>query len=164
MVSVPGGDPPRPELVQADEVTTAVVCAVVPMPELAPFFDSSFTALARVLGSQGVGVTGPAFGLYHAPPGATADLEVGFATERRVRPEADVVPSSRPGGRVARVVHHGGFDSLGHSWQELEAWIRLQGLTPGAPMWEVYVTKPSPDMDPDDLRTELSWTVVDPRP
>jgi effector-binding domain-containing protein len=24
-------------------------------------------------------------------------------------------------------------------------------------MWEVYLTEPSPDMDPAELRTELFW-------
>lgn len=24
-------------------------------------------------------------------------------------------------------------------------------------LWEVYLTEPSPDMDPADLRTELNW-------
>jgi effector-binding domain-containing protein len=27
--------------------------------------------------------------------------------------------------------------------------------------WEVYVTEPSPDMDPDELRTELNAPVDD---
>lgn len=162
MVSVTGGERAGPAVVQADEVTTAVIRGVVPVMELVGFFDASFTSLSRVLTSQGVGVTGPAFGLYHAPPGDTVDLEVGFATERAIRPEGDVTPSTRPGGPVARVVHQGGYDALGPSWQQLEAWIRLQGLTPGSPLWEVYVTKPSPDMNPDDLRTELNWAVAEP--
>ncbi len=28
-------------------------------------------------------------------------------------------------------------------------------------MWEVYLTEPSPGMDPDALRTELDWPVSD---
>ena len=29
------------------------------------------------------------------------------------------------------------------------------GRAPGSPFWEVYVTEPSPDMDPATLRTDL---------
>ena len=25
--------------------------------------------------------------------------------------------------------------------------------------WEVYLTEPSPKMDPNELRTELNWTI-----
>jgi effector-binding domain-containing protein len=57
-------------------------------------------------------------------------------------------------------VHVGAFDGLGESWGRLGEWIGAQGLIPGADMWEVYVTEPSPDMDPADLRTELCWTIA----
>ena len=41
--------------------------------------------------------------------------------------------------------------------ERLAAWMGEQGLTPGPVLWEVYVTEPSPDMDPADLRSELNW-------
>ena len=51
---------------------------------------------------------------------------------------------------------------MGEAWGRLGAWIAEQGLTPGADLWEVYVTEPNPEMDPADLRTELFWTVEEP--
>jgi effector-binding domain-containing protein len=69
------------------------------------------------------------------------------------------VAGSLPGGQVARLVHHGSFDELGSSWARLGAWIGQRGLTPTDALWEVYVTEPSPDMDPADLRTALHWLV-----
>lgn len=38
----------------------------------------------------------------------------------------------------------------------------VAGALPGGRevTWEVYVTEPSPDMDPADLRTELNWPVA----
>ena len=57
------------------------------------------------------------------------------------------------------MVHAGSFDGLSEAWQRLGAWIGGQGLTPANDYWEVYVTEPSPDMDPADLRTELNWPV-----
>ena len=87
-------------------------------------------------------------------------MEVGFTTDAPVREEGRVVAASLPGTRVARLVHHGAFDRLGSSWERLLEWTREQGLTPGAGMWEVYLTEPSPEMDPDDLRTELNLPVI----
>ena len=118
-------------------------------------------ACPAVLAGQGVAITGPAFALYHGAPGATADLEAGFPTSGPVETDGDVVASHLPGGRVARLVHEGSFDELGSSWGRLGQWIAAAGLTPGEDMWEVYVTEPSPDMDPADLRTELNWTIAD---
>jgi effector-binding domain-containing protein len=62
---------------------------------------------------------------------------------------------------VARLVHQGGYDQLGAAWDRLRSWIDGQGLTPGRELWEVYVTEPSPDIDPATLRTELNWTIED---
>ena len=33
--------------------------------------------------------------------------------------------------------------------------VAAAGETPELPFWEVYVTEPSPEMDPADLRTDL---------
>ena len=129
------------------------------MAEVATFFDRSFATLGSALEAQGIAPTGPAFARYAGPPGDTADLEVGFPVEGTVAPEGDVRPGSLPAGRVASLVHAGGYDQLGGSWARLGAWIAEQGLTPGPDLWEVYVTEPNPEMDPADLRTELVWTV-----
>ncbi|MEU0685336.1 GyrI-like domain-containing protein [Streptomyces uncialis] len=155
-----GAGAPEPELVDLEPATTAVVRGVVPMTGLRDFFDTSFGALARTVAAQRITVLGPAFGLYHGTPSETVDLEVGFPTDRAVRPEAGVVAGSLPGGRVARLTHIGAFDGLGASWERLHAWTRARGLTVAEDRWETYVTEPSPDMDPRDLRTELNWPVT----
>jgi effector-binding domain-containing protein len=149
----------EPELADLNQTTTAMTHGVVPMAEIAAFFDRSFSELATVLDRQGIAPTGPAYARYAGPPGETADLEVGFPVHDSVAPEGQVHPSSLPAGPVARLVHAGGYDQLGEAWGRLGAWIAGQGLTPGADLWEVYVTEPSPDMDPADLRTELFWAV-----
>ncbi len=149
-----------PELLDLDETSTAVVHGVISMSEMVDFFDRSFTELMEVLAHQGVTPAGAGFARYAGPPGETVDLEVGFPVNSTVSDEGQVRAGTLPAGRVARLVHLGAFDELGESWARLGEWIGAQGLTPGADMWEVYVTEPRPDMDPADLRTELYWTLV----
>jgi effector-binding domain-containing protein len=149
----------EPELTDVAEVTTAVVADVVEMSHMSAFFDQAFSTLAHVLASQGIEPIGPAFALHRRPVTDTADLEVGFPTQRPVLADGPVHSGSLPAGPVARFVHHGSFDGLPGAWQRLESWIGEQGLTPGDAMWEVYLTEPSPDMDPADLQTELNWPV-----
>jgi effector-binding domain-containing protein len=145
------------ELVAVEAVTTAVVKGAVATNDLATFFDDSFGVLGAVLAHQSVAPTGPAFARYDGPVDETAVLEVGFPTDRAIEPEGSAEASALPAGRVARVIHAGSFDALGGTWQRLEAWINHQGLTPTEVFWEVYLTEPSPAMDPADLRTELNW-------
>ncbi|WP_314175376.1 GyrI-like domain-containing protein [Streptomyces winkii] len=156
-----GSESAEPAIVLVEPQVTAVVRGVVPLAGLRDFFDASFRQLTGAVSRQQVALIGPAFGLYHRPPGETTDLEVGFVTDRAVHPEGDVVVSALPAARVARTVHRGSFDGLGDSWERLRAWVREQGLTPGDVMWEFYVTEPTPDMDPRDLRTELNCVIAD---
>lgn len=152
-------DSSAPELVTVEPATTAVVRGLISAKEVTDFFDRSFSVLAEALAAQGVSPAGPAFGLYRGIPDETMDLEVGFPTDRPIEPDGSAEAGQRPGGRVARVVHAGSFDGLSEAWQRLGAWIAEQGLTPGETYWEVYLTEPSPEMDPADLRTELNWPV-----
>ena len=34
------------------------------------------------------------------------------------------------------------------------------GRAPAFPFWEVYVTEPTPDVDPGSMRTDLFWPLV----
>jgi effector-binding domain-containing protein len=149
----------EPELVSEEPVTTAVVRGVVPVTGLPEFFDASFRELVTTTTEQGVALLGPAFALYRGPFEETVDLEVGFPVDRPVQADGNVVASELPGGRLARVTHSGSFDGLGEAWARLAAWLREKGCSPAAQRWESYVTQPSPDMDPRDLRTDLFWPV-----
>jgi effector-binding domain-containing protein len=148
-----------PELVTVEPTTTAVVRGTISSEEVTDFFDRSFSVLREAIAAQGVSPTGPAFGFYRGMPDETMDLEVGFPTDRPIEPDGSAEAGELPGGQVARLVHTGSYDGLGGAWQRLGAWIAEQGLTPGETYWEVYLTEPSPDMDPADLRTELNWPV-----
>ncbi|MGW1739161.1 GyrI-like domain-containing protein [Nocardia sp. NPDC001965] len=152
--------PPRPELLEVAETITAVVRGRVTPDQTVTFFDTSFGLLPRTLTAQEAVITGAALSRWGTASDGFTDLEVGFPVDRRITPDGDVVPSGLPAGRIARVVHEGGFDSLGVTWDRLRSWIVEQGLTPADDRWEVYLTEPDPRMDPADLRTELNWTVA----
>jgi effector-binding domain-containing protein len=150
----------EPQVIEVDELLTAVVTGVIDVGEMAAFFDRAFSTLGAVLDAQGVVPVGPAFALHRRPVTDSADLEVGFPTSDVVTNQDGVHASRLPGGRVARYVHQGSFDGLPGAWERLASWIEAQGLTPAGPVWEVYVTEPRPDMDPAELRTELVWPVA----
>ena len=151
----------EPEVVSLDPASTATIRDVVATDELPAFFDRAFSTLSEVISAQGVAITGPAFSLYHDHPSATADVEVGFPTDREIEPSGGAAAGSLPGGRVARIVHEGGYGELAAAWDRLGTWMSEHGLSFRMPFWEVYLTEPSPDMDPADLRTELNHPVGD---
>ena len=165
MASDASGSPGRSgqvEVVPLSRQATAVVRGVVPAAELVLFFDGAFSSLPAECQAQGVDISGPAFALYHRPPGESFDLEVGFPTDGAVEPRGEVTPSELPAGRAATATHRGAYDGLGEAWQSLFESIQAAGLKPGSPFWEVYVTQPSADMDPAELVTQLYCLVQEP--
>jgi len=149
-----------PIVVTVDPAITAVVRGTVSLDEIRDFFDQSFSVLGEVLTNQQVSITGAAFSRYQGEvEEEPIDLEVGFPTDRPIDADGSAEAGELPGGRVARLVHAGSFDGLGDSWQRLAEWIGAADLVPGDDRWEVYLTEPSPEMDPNELRTELNWTI-----
>jgi effector-binding domain-containing protein len=151
---------PTPAVVDVDAQHTAVIRGLVPAQEIAAFFDRVFTTLPGAIAADGAGIAGPAFALYRSFGPEGADIDAGFPVTAPIEGEGDVIASETPAGRVARVVHAGAYDDLGGSWERLRGWITDQGLTPASTFWEVYVTQPTPDMDPAELRTELNWLLA----
>lgn len=149
-----------PRIITLEPVVTAVIRETVVMAEAHVFFDRAFQVLPGVLGAQEIAPTGAAFARYYGAPGETADIEVGFPTAAVIVADDGVVPGQLPGGRTATTVHRGSFDGLGDAWRALHAWIESQGESAADEMWEIYVTEPSPDMDPADLITELYWPIA----
>jgi effector-binding domain-containing protein len=149
-----------PEIVDLEDQPAATIAAEVPMAEIGGFFDRAFTLLPEALAAQGIEARSAAFAYYAEAPGATAKVRVGYVVDRPIDAVGDVEPWTLPGGRVARVVHEGGFEGLGAAWGRLMAWTVGNGHRPAGGFWEVYLVEPTPDMDPADLRTELDCPIL----
>jgi effector-binding domain-containing protein len=125
-----------------------------------PFLTDAFAAV----GMKGIEPAGPPLTIYHDlefDP-AAIDVEV-------VVPVAPGVhgPVPTPAGRelmertlepmtVASLVHVGSYESLGGSYQALEAWIGEHGYEIAGPPQEIYLTGPQ---DPGPPVTEVRWPV-----
>ncbi|MGO1973715.1 MAG: GyrI-like domain-containing protein [Propionibacteriaceae bacterium] len=150
-----------PTLIETDAVPAVVVRGKVPMAELRDFFDRSFGQIERACAEQGIIPTGAAFARYHGAPTEIVDLEVGLPTGSPVRAAGGVEAGLLPAGRVVTATHIGGYEGLGAAWGQVGDWLGQQGLTPTETLWEVYVTEPAPDVDPDTMRTDVFWMVAD---
>lgn len=152
----------RAEFLTAESVPTVVVSAIDhPMNEMSSLFDATFRDLFPLLAEHGIHPVGPAFSLHHRMPTDTADLEVGVPVDHA--PAAPLVtstgtvlqPSTIPGGEIAVVSHVGSYDRLGDAWGAFMEAVAKSGRRPDVPFWEFYVTEPTPDADPETMRTDL---------
>ena len=144
------------EILDIPAVTTVCVKASGwQMSKLEELFDAGFSALATA-----VKPAGPAYALFTRQPSDTVDIEIGFPTSTALiapipAQKVTLEPGEIPAGKVASLSHFGAFDALPQAYDELLTQVARQGLTPTLPFFEVYVTEPSPDMNPADLRTDI---------
>lgn len=140
--------------------TVVVRATGLPMNELRAVFDRGFPAIVRLISERQLGIGGPAFSRYDTIPRETVDLELGFPVENVLTESVTVhgqtlEPSTLPPGRVVKLSHFGGYDTLADSWAGLMTWVQEQGHELAMPFWEVYVTDPSTVADTAELRTDL---------
>lgn len=154
------------EFFEASEVPTVVVRRTdYPLSEMATLFDSTFGALFPALAEAGIQPAGIPFSLHTRMPTDTVDIEVGIPVSSALpapleRGDVLLEPSTQPAGTAARTAHIGGYEGLGDAWGAFMGGIVAAGKAPAFPFWEVYVTEPSPDMDPATLRTDLVTLVT----
>ncbi|MGJ9422110.1 GyrI-like domain-containing protein [Aeromicrobium sp. CF3.5] len=149
----------EPRVVTTEPQVLAAIRETIAMADIRTFFDRGFGDLMDVLGAQGVTPTGPGLAVYWGVPTDSADLAIALPTAGPVEPTGRVAPIELAATRAAEVVHEGGYDSLSNTYRDLQQWIVDQDLVPGDVVWETYLTEPTPDADPADMRTQVTWTL-----
>ncbi len=92
-------------------------------------------------------------------PGLFA-MEVGVPLAATATGQGDVEAGALPGGPAVVAVHGGPYDQLGETYAAMERWMEANGVRPGGPAWESYVTDPGDYPDPADWRTEVFWPIA----
>lgn len=151
----------EPELVDLPAAIVAVRRETVPMAEVATFYDRAYALVTEVLTDEGIGITGPAVGIYYGTSGETADIAAGFPCDNPVTPAQGVTSDMLPAGRAAQILHTGPYDQLPQSYDRMLNWLSVHALVPGPLVWETYLTEPSPEADPNEMLTLITWPLTD---
>lgn len=151
----------EPQITSVDAEQLALIRATVPFDALRGFYDDAFGKLPAAIASSGLAITGPPRGLTFGLPTDTIDVGVGFPVDGVVEVTDDVAPFQTPGGRAVTYDHRGNYDYLSDVYAELFAWIADHSLVRGDVVWEIYLTQPTPDADPEDMITQIVVPVSD---
>ena len=84
----------------------------------------------------------------------TADVEVAMPVSGKVRSCGDVQLYTLPGGRMARIVHTGPYETAEISYQKLMTLIAEKGLQVTGPIREIYYNNPQ-EVKPEEILTEI---------
>jgi len=130
-------------------------CAMVPA-EIGKAMETAFGDIFAFMQENGIEpVEGP-LSVYYSYDPETVEFRAGMfvsgddAKKASGAVKADVTPA----GRVVSFAHIGPYSKLGESYGQLMGWLETEGLTIGAPTWEVYMNDPD-TTPPDELHTDI---------
>ena len=129
-------------VVDLSEQPTAVVQGRAAPDDISEVLGRSFEAVARAAAGQGRRIVGPPFARYRTMDASGWELEAGFPVDAPILAEGDVVPSTLPACRGARLVHAGAYDTVGEAWSEATAWLGEHGYAATDAPWESYLDEP----------------------
>jgi effector-binding domain-containing protein len=134
---------------------TAVVRATVTAADLPGLFARALQAVLVAMEAQGTLPAGEPFAYYHSHPDGPVDVEVGFPILGTFVAAGEVVPGDLPGGRVVTGLHVGPYEELARTLTELRGWATSLGFKATRDLWQVYLTDPEREPDPERWRTQL---------
>lgn len=109
----------------------------------------------------GHALAGQPFTRYPSAGPGLVTLEAGCPLAAPAPGDGEIEAGFLQPGPAAVAVHAGPYDQLKETYAAMERWIEGQGLRPGGPPWEVYVTDPGDYPDPKDWRTEVCWPIAE---
>jgi effector-binding domain-containing protein len=152
------------ELPEQPWVGMEIVCS----PGEFPFeTEKTLTAVWSVLDAAGVPPAGPPICIVpqitttedEVPPPTPWRLIVGFPVEDELEAQDPILFGHLPGGKVLTTLHMGKLDSLSTAYLTLQVRMMQEGLTPNGAPWEVYLSDPVWEPDPEQWRTVVNWAM-----
>ena len=144
------------ELVELQPRRALTVRRKMPQSGLGAFFMEVFPRLRKSIVGQGATPSGAPFARYYNSDPAAFDTEAGLPFTGTVTAADGARVATLPGGRAAKTIHIGSYETLSKEYRRIEEWCEEHGYRVGEGPWESYVDDAATTPH-DKLRTEVFW-------
>ncbi|SDZ42741.1 GyrI-like domain-containing protein [Herbiconiux ginsengi] len=144
-------------------VTVAGSRSWVPFTDLQAFFARALPVAQDALRSRGTVPAGAPIAVYFAATPDAVDVLAGFPVEPAAAHDETVQSVTLPAGRAVTAVHHGAYDDLGDTYDELHSWMTTHGLGEPGTMTEQYLVGPGSSSPPSEWQTVVTYYLPEDR-
>lgn len=151
------------ELLETQPQAIIAIKDSVHMDDYSSFYEKSYGAIMAYMGRNSIQSTGYPISVTHYWDSA------GASVIEAAMPVAEVleVPDNEngmysrmmEGSQVLKVSHWGPYETVGMSYEALEAYMMENSLEENGPPYEVYITDPASEPDPSKWETQIVWPV-----
>ncbi len=95
---------------------------------------------------------------YNSPDMVKAEeleWEMGFPISAKVEVKTPLEKKEWKSTLVVSAVHKGAYEETPKTYSKMFEWMKENKLMPAGPVMERYLTMPTPDTKPEDLRSEI---------
>ena len=130
-------------------------CRLDPV-EMSTHMGEAFQNVLGFIQSHGLTPTGAPLSVYYSYDPEEIVFRAGFpvSAEDAQKAEGTIQAAETPAGNVLSFYHLGPYEGLRESYGVMMQYLEANGLTLGAPTWEVYVNSPD-EVPAADLRTDI---------
>ena len=115
--------------------------------------------LMQAIQEQEIAPAGPMIGIFYNSPDMVKpeelEWEMGFPVSAQVEVKAPLEKKEWKSTFVVSAIHKGPYEETGKTYSKMFEWMKANKLTPAWPALERYLTMPTPDTKPEDLRSEI---------
>ena len=123
------------EIVELQPRRALTVRRKMPQSGLGAFFMELFPRLRTAIVAQGATPSGTPFARYYNSDPAAFDTEAGLPFTGTVTGANGARVTTLPGGRAAKTVHVGSYETLSAEYRRIEAYLKEHGLGAGEGPW-----------------------------
>ena len=144
--------------IELKEVTPFIYCSI---RHKGPYSDIETIIRQLMMASrnQNIFPAGPLIGVYYNTPDqvkpANLEWEIGFPITPQVLPQPPLEKKQWNFTLVVSTVHVGPYEKTGETIAKMQEWMKANNLAPSGPLLERYLTMPTPETKPENLKTEI---------
>ena len=148
------------ETKQIDAQKALVIKTTVPTSDIGKTMGELFGKLYGYLGANSIQPAGTAFAVYYEydPKGNTV-FEVGIPIASEAKGNADVTYKEFPAMKTISTLYVGPYEKVGPTYEYLMKYIKDNGLQSSGASWEVYLTNPGQEPDPNKYQTIIYFPI-----
>lgn len=149
---------PEKKFASVKEVSPFSYCCI---PHKGPFteIEGIIGQLMQAIQEQKIAPAGPMIGVYYISPDMVKPegllWEMGFPVSPKVEVQPPLEKKEWKFTLVVSAIHKGAYEETGKTYNKMFEWMKENKLTPAGPVLERYMTMPTPDTKPEDLRSEI---------